>query len=208
LDEQGKIYWHESFFEGLKLVLYPYKDVLTFENEHQLSKEALKIDVLVVKKEKGVIIEKDIGRIFKGHNLFEFKSEKDSLSIRDYNKVIGYANLYSSFLDVPLSDITVSFALTVFPRELVKYLETEMNQTVQKSGDGIYYVEGEKFPVQILESKELSHENLFLRNLRSNLSVADVTETLKAYDELKAIEKKDVYLDRLFQANLIALGRR
>jgi hypothetical protein len=202
--KKGKIYWHGPFFEGLQLDLHEYRDYLTYEKEHELSKEALKIDVVVVKKKQGARIDKDIARIFRGHNLIEFKSEKDSFSIRDYNKVMGYAQLYSSFLDIPLSDITVTVALTMYPEALERYLANEWQQKVESTGKGIYHVTGEKFPVQILESKKLSDENIFLRNLRSNLTATDAAITAQAYGELKIIEKKNVYLDGLIKANPIA----
>ena len=198
---KGKIFWHAPFFEGLQLELYQYKDYLTFEDEHQLSKEALIVDVLVIKKEKGIKIDKDIGRIFRGHNLVEFKSETDSLSIRDFNKVIGYAYIYSSFTDVPLSDITVTFALTIYPEALEKYLENEFQQKIEDMGNGIYYINNGHFPIQILESKKLSKENLFLRSLRSNLTVEDAVSVVQEYGKLKDAEKKNAYLDGLIKAN-------
>jgi (2Fe-2S) ferredoxin len=81
-------------------------------------------------------------------------------------------------------------------------LENERGFTVRTEEDGIFYIEGDTFPVQVLESKILPPgENLFLRNLRSNLSIEDVKETAEAYKELKPYEKKNVYLDRLMQAN-------
>ena len=93
---RDKLYWHEAFYVALQVEFHDYRDVLSFENEHQLSKEALIMDVLVVKKEKAVRIEKNIGRIFRAHNIFEYKSETDYLSVADYNKVLGYALLYSA----------------------------------------------------------------------------------------------------------------
>jgi len=81
-------------------------------------------------------------------------------------------------------------------------LKGERGFTIQTAEAGIYYVEGDTFPVQILESKLLPQEkNLFLRNLRSNLSTNDVTKMAEAYKKLKSFEKKNVYLDRLIQAN-------
>jgi hypothetical protein len=191
-----------AFSEALQLEFHRYQEFLDFKEEYQLSKEALKMDVLIIKKKPGKRIEKNIGRIFKTYNIFEFKSETDSLSERDYNKVFAYALLYSSFTPAPVLDITVSFSVTVHPRELLKYLENERGFTVRTEEDGIFYIDGDTFPVQILESKLLPPgENLFLRNLRSNLSVEDVKETAEAYKELKPYEKKNVYLDRLIQAN-------
>ena len=175
MDKHGKIYRHEAFYEALKFELHRYKDFLEFQNEHQLSKEALRIDVLVVKKNTDVQIKKNIGKIFREHNIFEYKSELDSFSFWDYNKVMGYAFLYSSFEKIPLSEITVSVALTMFPREAVKSLKHEHGFSVQDLGNGIYYIEGGLVPIQILESKRLSKKNnLFLRNLRSNLSMDDI----------------------------------
>ena len=203
MDEHGKIYWHEAFYEALKLELHQYKDFLEFQNEHQLSKEALRIDVLVVKKNADVPIKKNIGKIFRGHNIFEYKSELDSFSFWDYNKVMGYAFLYSSFEKIPLSEITVSVALTMFPREAVKSLKHEHGFSVQDLDNGIYYIEGGIVPIQILESKRLSkHDNLFLRNLRSNLSAEDMLNTLQSYQEHRPLDGKNVFLDRLIRANL------
>jgi len=198
LDGKGKIYWHDPFFKGLKLVLHEYP--LEFEKEYQLSEESLKVDV-VVKKEKDIQIDKDIGKIFKSHNLFEFKSEKDTFSIWDYSKIIGYAGLYSSFRKVLTTDITISIVLTIFPRKLVDFLEIERHLTIQYIGDGIHYIKGDIFPIQILESKKLSSENLILKHLRSDLNAIELRETLQSYTELAPIDAKCAYLNGLIQAN-------
>ena len=121
-EERGKIYWHEAFPQALQFELYQYRIYLDFHSERQLSKEALIMDALIIKKNEDVYIEKNIGRIFRKHNIFEYKSEKDSFSIWDYNKVFAYAYLYSTIEKVPVSDITISIALTMFPREMQKIL--------------------------------------------------------------------------------------
>ena len=51
-DSQNKIYWHDAFYEAVQLELAEYSHVLEFKNEHHLSKEALKIDVMIIKKAK------------------------------------------------------------------------------------------------------------------------------------------------------------
>ena len=68
---QDRIHWHEAFYEALQHELNNYKDFLSFENERLLSKEALKMDVLIIEKDKDISIEKNIGKIFKAHNIFE-----------------------------------------------------------------------------------------------------------------------------------------
>jgi hypothetical protein len=160
------------------------------------------MDVKVIKKNSNEKKKKNIGRIFKEHNIFEYKSEKDSFSRWDYNKIVGYAFLYSSFEQIPISEITLSVSLTMYPRELIKHLTDERELTVQNLCDGIYYIEGDIVPIQILENKRLSsNDNLFLRNLRSNLSATDMMNTLKHYKERKPLDDKNVYLDRLIKAN-------
>ena len=120
--------------------------------EHPLSKEELRIDVLVIKKEQGVDIEKNIGKMFRAINLFEFKSEQDSLTVDDYHKVMGYAYFYASSVRASLSDITIE-------------------------------------------------ENLFIKNLRSDLSVAEAQRVLDAYKKIKDFESKNAYINRLVRAN-------
>jgi len=44
-------------------------------------------------------------------------------------------------------------------------------------------------------------ENLFLHNLRSNLSVADMVKTLQFYKDRKLLDDKNIFLDRLVKAN-------
>jgi len=199
---KDKTYWHDAFFEALQLELYQYLEALEFVYEHQLSKQALIVDVLVIKKEQGIKIEKNIGKIFKAINLLEFKSEKDGLTVDDYNKVMGYAYLYAASTHAHITDISVSFVVTMHPRNLLNYLEHDRKFNVTYSDDGIYRIDGDTFPVQILESKKLSPDkNLFLKNLRSNLDIAEAKRTVDAYKELKGFESKNAYIYRLAGAN-------
>ena len=120
--KQDKVYWHDSFFAALKLEFFDYRDALIFEDEHQLSNEALIMDVLIIKKMVDVRIDKNIGRIFKQFNIFEYKSETDSLSVWDYNKVVGYAMIYSAFNKISIEEITISFVVTPKPIKTLDYL--------------------------------------------------------------------------------------
>ena len=66
----------------------------------------------------------------------------------------------------------------------------------------IHLKDGEAYPVQILESKKLPKaENLFIRNLRSVLDENDADDTLIAYEDIKEINIKNAYLDRVVRAN-------
>ena len=138
--KRDKVYWHDAFYAALQLELHEYKDVLIFEDEHQLSKEALIMDVLIIKKAANVRIDKNIGRIFTNYNIFEYKSENDYLSVWDYNKVMGYAMIYSAFKEIPIEDITISFVVMPKPIKLLDYLARGRGFGVNETGPGIYYV--------------------------------------------------------------------
>ena len=200
--EHDKIYWYDAHHEALQLELYEYEDVLEFIKEHELSKEALRMDTLIIKKVKDVQIKKNIGQIFRGHNIVEFKSEKDNFDYWDYQKVMGYAHMYASFEKVHMPDITVSISLTIFPQGLVKLVERDHGYTLVDNGNGIHYLHGADIPVQILESKNLSaDENLFLRNLRSNVTTEDMRKIMQTYNEHRFFDRRNVFLDRLASAN-------
>lgn len=201
--KKDKIYWHDAFYEAIQLEFYDYTNELLFENEHQLSKEALIMDVLIIKKKANTKIDKNIGRIFEEHNIFEYKSEYDSLSTRDYNKILGYAAIYSSFKDIALKDITISFVVTPKPTKLFDHLVNERGLEIEESSSGIYYVKGDILKAQIIESKKLSEENnVFLKNLRSSLTKRDVKKVLDAYGKYAPLEKVSAYLNRVLNANL------
>jgi hypothetical protein len=201
-EKQDKIYWHDAHFAAIQLELIEYENALTFEDEHQLSKEALEIDVLVIKKTADVEINKNIGEIFKGHNLFEFKSPTDYLSVWNYNKVTGYAMLYSAFEKIPISNITISFVITPKPTKLFEHLQNDRGFTISEVSPGIHYVTGDVFPVQIIESKRLtSAENVFLKNLRGNLTHDDIREIFDACRKYGSVEKTNSYLNCVIDAN-------
>ncbi len=97
--EKRRLSWHPAFGAVLRIELEKELDLLEIVDERQLTKEPLQMDVLVVKKEKDIRLEKNIGRIFKSYNIIEYKSPEDYLSINDFYKVYAYACLYQSDTD-------------------------------------------------------------------------------------------------------------
>ena len=63
--------WHPAFVQAIENELEESRNALTFEAEHQLTSEPLKIDVLIIKKKKNVVIKKNIGQIFRLYNVVE-----------------------------------------------------------------------------------------------------------------------------------------
>ena len=204
--KKDKVYWHDGFYAALQLEFHDYRDALTFEDEHQLSKEALIMDVLIIKKTANVRINKNIGRIFKNRNVFEYKSESDSLTIWDYHKVVGYAMIYSAFEEISIDEITISFVVTQKPIKLFDYLTNGRGFQVNEVSPGIYYVIGDTFATQIIESKKLNaKENVFIKNLRSNLTKKDLQEVLDAFRDQKPPDKVNAYLNRVMNANKLTV---
>jgi hypothetical protein len=104
------------------VALYPYRDSLRFEFEHLLNSEPLKIDVVIIKKEREAVIDNPIGAIFRGVNIVEYKSPADYLSVDDFHKVGAYARLYSVLNKKDTANMSVTFVTTAHPRRLLEYL--------------------------------------------------------------------------------------
>ena len=155
--------------------LEAYKDVLEFHPELQLTTEPLRIDCVVIKKTKEVEIKKNIGKIFRTWNILEYKSPDDYVAIKDFYKVYAYACLYASLNEVPITDITITFVESHYPRELLKHLKNDRRFTVAKTFPGVYNVTGDVIPIQIIDSRKLSAEdNVWLKNLSNKLNYSDI----------------------------------
>ena len=76
-NQKGKaklIHWHQAFVEAIQLELKDYRGKLEFHHEYRLSAEPLKIDCVIIKKAKNLVITKNIAAIFREVNLLEYKS--------------------------------------------------------------------------------------------------------------------------------------
>ena len=69
-----KTQWHPPFCASMQLELKEYKSILEYLMEYALSTKPLLIDLLVIKKLRGIEIENEIGCRFRSHNVIEYKS--------------------------------------------------------------------------------------------------------------------------------------
>ena len=119
--EEVKIQWHPGFYGAAEIELIANKKDLEFLREYNLSKEPIRMDLLIIKKLSDVKIKNEIGHIFKKYNVIEYKSPDDELSIDDYYKTVGYACLYKGLGDtvnqIPAEDLTLSIFREGYPRE-------------------------------------------------------------------------------------------
>lgn len=187
----GRLQWHSGFSAALRVELEDELDELCIEDEHMLSKKPMQIDVLVAKKKGEQPIRKNIGRIFRKHNIIEYKSPEDYLSINDFYKVYGYTCFYQSetkrVKDIPPEEITMTFICNHYPQKLLEHLKKFKGIEVEKQEAGLYYLLGDSFPIQLVIVKELSkEENYWLQNLRCNLKTGEeIQEVVRRYEQVK-----------------------
>jgi hypothetical protein len=182
--------------------LEAYEDALEFFPEYQLTSEPLRIDCVIIKKTKDVSIRKNIAEIFRTWNLLEYKSPDDYVSVADFYKVYGYACLYASFKNVPITDMTVTFIESRYPEKLLEHLKKERGYTVEEKGNGIYTIRGDILPLQIIDSRRLSaEENLWLKSLSNRLDIGALSQISGEMYRQRKTARIAAYLDAIVRAN-------
>lgn len=136
-----KIQWHPGFVAAMNLEFAKDRKNLIFEKEYNLNTKPLEIDLLVIKKEASVRIKNEIGALFRGHNIMEYKSPDDSLDIDAFYKTGAYASLYKSYgktLDaIKADDVTVSLVREAKPEGLFRYLKEHHYSISTPTGESI-----------------------------------------------------------------------
>ena len=178
-----KIHWHPGFQGATEWELKANKNDLTFEYDHPLSKEPLKMDALIIKKDPAVIIQNDIGKLFKPHNVVEYKGVGDALNIDVVYKALAYACLYKSLGDhvneIPAEDVTITIMRAEYPKDLFDVLESSGIHMEEKY-PGIYYLTGRiQFETQIVVFSRLDETHPAYRILRPGAAEEDVERFLK-----------------------------
>ncbi len=203
----GKLQWHPAFVAALHIEFEDEMDVLEIESEHQLGKKPMQIDILIIKKTEETAIRKNIGRIFRKYNVIEYKSPEDSLSINDFYKVYAYTCFLQSDTgtvnEIRSDDLTITYVCNHYPREMIKKLENNRKLRAVEKADGIYYLEGDEFPIQVIVTKELSRkDNYWMQNLRNDLKVGTEIESLaERYEKKKQESYYQAVMDLIMRAN-------
>ena len=192
MKQKKNIDWHEAGYHVLQIEFEDEIEKLEFSREYRLgkSKDSQRVDILIIKKPEDYAIQKNIGHIFRTHNLIEYKSPHDYLSIDDFYKTIGYACTYMALTgkvnELLPENISISYIVHSFPRKLERHLKhlkhtTNQEAAFEKHETGIYYIYGRIFPVQLIVSRELNPENnLWLRCLSSDIRERKMYEALKS----------------------------
>jgi hypothetical protein len=159
--------------------------------------------VVVIKKERDVMIEKPIGAIFKRVNIVEYKSPRDYLSIGDFHKTGACARLYSALYGVDITDMTVSFVAEARPQKLLDYLRKVYRYEVREEWPGIYHVRGDILGIQIIEVKRLGEgEAVWLKALRGGLNGERLRKIIEISRGMPKGAPLSAYIYILLQANV------
>ena len=204
--KDDKIQWHPAFDAALQIELGDEAKYLEFESEHMLTKKPMQIDVLV-KNDKHVKIQKNIGRIFRQYNIIEYKSPKDDLDIDDFYKTYAYACIYKSDTEavdlIPADELTITFVCYHYPRNMLRKLKQDRKFSVEQQDSGIYYLIGDAIPIQLVIVPKLSKEhNYWLNNLRNDLKAgSEIKNFIENYGKNKNSKLYQSLADAVMRAN-------
>ena len=203
-----KLQWHPAFCSALHLELLEDAENLEFTDEFQLTEKPLQIDCTVVKVKRDCKIKNEIGKIFRKHNIFEYKSPMDELNIDTFYKAVAYACLYkvlpNHVNEIPAEEITITLIRDRKPVKLLGELE-KSGYGYKKEAAGIYYVNGAMFPMQIIESSELDVDmHVQLKALTNHLEESLMRQYLLQVSTFEGREKNlaDIVLQVIVNSNM------
>jgi hypothetical protein len=200
--KKERISWHPAFFEAIQMELEEYSQDLQFISEYQLTKEPMRVDVVIIKKTRDITIKKNIAAIFRKDNIVEYKSPDDHISINDYYQVYAYACLYKVQRHGDIREMTITFVGSRKPRELLGHLKKERGYKVEERWHGVYIISGDILPIQVIDSRKLSvEENLWLRDLDNRLGVAELERIREEVKKQGKESQVKAYYDVVIRAN-------
>lgn len=184
-----KIQWHPSFVAAMDLELAENRSDLIYEKEYNLNTKPLEIDLLIIKKDSNIQIVNEIGKLFRGHNIVEYKSPDDHMDIDTFYKSGAYGCLYKasgkSVDERSADDITITMIRDTKPEGLFRYFR-EHHIQVTNPYEGIYYItDAVLFPTQIIVGRELKKkEHTWLRALSDRVEKQEMKELLERINSL------------------------
>ena len=202
-----RLQWHPAFSAALRITLKEEMEFLEMHEEYPLSKKPPQIDVLVIKKRKDIPIRKAVGKIFRKHNIIEYKAPGDYLSVNDFYKVYGYTCFYQSNTGgvqaVEPDELTITFVCSRYPREMLRHLDEVRGIKARLQEPGIYLLTGDPIPMQLLFIPRLTQEeNYWLQNLRTNLKAgSEIRDIVARYEENRHSKDYAAVMNLITRAN-------
>ena len=183
--------YHAGFVGGLKILTWPCRDRISFEEEVVLKKQGIRMDLLILKR-----------------NAKEKQRPNGDLTIDVFAKVLAYGHLYKSISKsvdaVSYDDLTVTIFRHAYPRDLFRQLKAR-GVRIEKQFPGVYYVTGAAFfQIQVLVGRQLEGKKFAaLKVLVPGASEEDI----RSFGDV-AFSQKDEnyrdYVDSVFQVSVSA----
>ena len=199
--------WHPAFYAGMQIELQEDAGRLEFKAEHTLGSEPVRADLLIIKKRDGGPLKKMIGKIFRAHNIVEYKSPGHSFTIDAFYKACGYVSLYKAATggadEVKITDMTLTLVCSRYPGKLISHLEKVRGYSVSEAAPGIYYVNGDVIPIQIILIHKLpEEESRWLRSLTNRMTEkGEISRLLENYEGHKEDPLYRTVMDLVVRAN-------
>ena len=198
VDEELRKQFHPAFCSAMRQTLGTADlEKLDCRNEYNLNTMPNRIDFLACKKDADTELRSGIAKIFRKHNLFEYKSPGQALGIAEYHLGMGYSYLYLNYeTEVNMDEVTLSFVREGKPIVLMNHLRNEGFEITEYEA-GIYHVRKKgHIDMQILVTREMSWEYTWLKVLTDRLTKEDaehlVHEASKVKDELEKIRVRSI----------------
>ena len=197
--------WHAPFCSAMKIELEAYGGIIEFIDEKVLTKKPLLIDLLIIKKQPGAMVDSSIADIFRTWNIFEYKSPSDYVSIDDFYRVCAYAYLLKADSDtvdgIKFDELTISFVSDAIGRKLTRHLTDERRYSHTLHALGIHHFRKDgEIPLQFIDVKALGPEYEWLGVLTDKISI-DRLQRVINYDPAEKNGHKEAVLDAIVKAN-------
>ena len=145
--------WHSWMDALLHIVLHAYP--VSIERELVLGSQPPRADFLVLMEDEVVDLGLRIFKIFREHNIIEFKSPDDELNEHILWKCVGYVGFYIHEKGIPADKVTLTLIRGAKPFRLFEELSA---YTVPDRASGIYHIKDWRvdLPIQVIVTTELS----------------------------------------------------
>lgn len=166
--------YHPVFCDVMTQILEHDSIEYTYEREYNLNSMPNRIDFLVIKKNSNEESSYGIGKLFRGYNIFEYKSPGKSLGDKEYHIALAYAHLYTGYgKDIDYEDMTISFVRDGKPVKLMKYFMSK-GFDIREIETGIYHViKDGHIDIQIVVTSQIRDEYIWLKALTHRLTRED-----------------------------------
>ena len=193
--KKKRIDWHAGFVSAMKLELMDNEEVLEFHDENTIEHNRQRFDLLIIKKNRSVSIQDEIGALLRTRNIIEYKSPGARLDAEEFYKTLGYVSRYiyeeHDHDKYPAEDYTMMFLRESIPRDMICSLGKDGIHFGKECSPGIYEINGcIPFKAWLIVTGKLGKDHVWLRALTRSGDRKIIDEVIR-----KTPEKDDIHKD-------------